>query len=315
MLREMASILRCPACKGGPLRIDEKQYKGEEILEAEIICSNCKAWYKIIDGIPIMLPNKGSRGREINRKQKQITYFAEKCDTEFEINRPHNTGHLYQYLIDYKFKKTFESLPESLQGLKVLDSCCGSGMACEYYANQGAKVVGLDMSFEAVKRAKIRGERYGFQAESVVGDSENLPFINDSFDIASIHDGLHHLEKPQTGVRELSRVAKKGFFIIEPARAVPTKISVFLGISTNYEEAGNIVYRFSENQLKRWAEELDYNHTTIVRYLMYYSHRPPVWFELFNNNFMSFLFLIGFHLTNLVLGAFGNKILFIAWNK
>jgi len=67
-------------------------------------------------------------------------------DKEFEINRPHNAGRLYNFLINYKFQKTVGVLPFSLKHLSVLDICCGSGMISEYYARKGAKVSGTDLS-------------------------------------------------------------------------------------------------------------------------------------------------------------------------
>lgn len=43
---ELLEILACPKCKGD-ITLDEKR-KG-------LICNNCKLFYKIEDGIPIML--------------------------------------------------------------------------------------------------------------------------------------------------------------------------------------------------------------------------------------------------------------------
>lgn len=233
------------------------------------------------------------------------------CDEEFEVNRPHGTGKLYKFLIDYKFKTAEKLLPFTIKGLLLLDSCCGSGMASEYYAREGARVVGIDFSFEAIKRAKLRSKRYGFKALFIVGDSEKLPFKDGFFDIASVHDGLHHLKTPQKGVNDLMRVSRKGVIIIEPARAFLNRVSVLLGISTDYE-GEDYVYRFTEEELKGLTKKAGINQTRSKRYIMYYPHYPHWWFRFFGLPFL-FQGIVGcFIIFNFLFGWMGNKINFVA---
>jgi len=315
MKKELLDILSCPNCKSEKIELIVAKEISNEIITGNITCSECKNMYPILETIPILLNRKDIEEGIKNFKQHQIKYYNEKCDENFEINRPHGTGWLYQYLIDYKFKKAFNNLPFKMKNLTLLDVCCGSGMASEYYAKNSAEVVGADISFEAVKRAKIRSEKYGFNAEFVVADVENLPFKNNSFDFVCVHDGLHHLENPSEGICESIRVANKLFFTIEPAKAFLTGISVLLGISKNREEAGNYVYRFSKKELKKLTEKLGFKFCISKRYLMYYPHFPPKWFRLFENKIISSVFLVFFYITNSLFGFLGNKILFITWNK
>jgi len=319
MQENILDILICPNCKNQDLTINIDSKRDSHIISGEIRCSKCKSIYQIIDSVPIMLSKNKTKNnlniKENDYRDKQIKYYAEKCDEGFEINRPHNAGRLYQYLIDYKFNKAFKSSPTPITNCTLLDVCCGSGMATEYYAKQGAEVVGSDVSFAAVKRAKRRSQKKNFQSEFVVGDTENLPFKDDSFDFVCVHDGLHHLEKPRSGFRELSRIARKSVFLIEPAKAFLTRISVFLGLSTDYEDAGNFVYRFTKKELKKWSVGLGYTHNTTVRYLMFYPHFPPKWLRLFDNKILFCLFLFCYNFMNCIFGFLGNKILFIAWDK
>ncbi len=57
-----------------------------------------------------------------------------------------------------------------------------------------------------------------------MADATNLPFPDNTFDVVSVHDGLHHLSEPWKAVREMVRVAKKGIVIIEPAKAAYLKL-------------------------------------------------------------------------------------------
>lgn len=230
-----------------------------------------------------------------------------KNDREFEIDRPHHAGRLYKYLIDYKFFNATLGLPFPVKDLTILDACCGSGMISEYYAKCGAKVTGVDLSEESIKRAKIRKERYNFNSEFKVGDVTNLSFPDNSFDIVSVHDGLHHLSEPWKAVREMVRITKKGVVIIEPAKSLITKISVWLGISTNYE-GKDFVYRFKENEIASWLKGTGIKKVISKRYIMYYPHKPGVVFKFLGLPVIFTIVKFGFYLINVFLGRFGNKI-------
>ena len=228
-------------------------------------------------------------------------------DEEFEINRPRNAGRLYNFLIDHKFQMVLDRLPFLIKGLSVLDICCGSGMISEYYAKNGARVSGIDLSPEAVERARIRSKRYDFQAEFSIADSTNLSFSDNSFDVVSVHDGLHHLDNPKKAVREMTRLARKGVVIIEPGKAFITELSILLGVSSRYEGA-DFVYRFKKSALALWLKEFGIKKVLIKRYIMYYPHKPGTFFRIFDSGMLFYIAKMVFQATNLLFGKFGNKI-------
>ncbi len=232
-------------------------------------------------------------------------------DEEFEINRPHNAGRLYNFLINYKFQKALRDLPFPIKDLSVLDICCGSGMISEYYTKCRTKVTGIDLSEKAIERAKIRRERHEFEAEFRVADATNLPFPDNTFDVVSVHDGLHHLNEPWKAVREMVRVAKKGIVIIEPAKALITRISVALGFSHDYEEE-DFVYRFKENEIQQRLKELGISKIMTKRYIMYYPHRPGKIFRVLEMPPLFLLVKTAFYVLDMLFGRFGNKIQVVA---
>lgn len=229
-------------------------------------------------------------------------------NNEFEIDRPHGAGRLYNFLINYKFQKSLECIPFNVKRLSILDICCGSGMISEFYAKKEANVYGIDILSECIKRAKIRSQKYKFSAKFQVADSEDLPFSNNSFDVVSVHDGLHHLDNPIKAVFEMVRVAKKGVIIIEPAAAFITKISILLGISKNYENEGNFVYRFKDSELINWLNKAGCKEIILKRYIMYYPHKPGRLFNIFSSFLVYPLSKILFYVINAVFGRFGNKL-------
>jgi len=243
-----------------------------------------------------------------DQKREQGRYFDEPEDPEFETHRPHGSGRLYGFLMKYKFRTLINQSPQPLRGMKVLNVCCGSGMDAEFLASAGAEVTALDISSNAVKRAKNRSDIYGFRVTLVVGDAEHLPFRNQAFDFCVVHDGLHHLPLPHLGIREMCRVSSKGVLVIEPANAVVTRLAVKLGLSIDVEEAGNYVYRLSRAELHSLFESLGFTMASFKRYFMYYHHKPKSFYRIFD--FLPFFFVFAsiFHILNAISGRWGNKL-------
>jgi ubiquinone/menaquinone biosynthesis C-methylase UbiE len=228
-------------------------------------------------------------------------------DIEFEITRPHGTGRLYNYLINYKFSNAVDKLPFDIKGLSVLEICCGSGMMTEYFARKEAKIVAIDISEECINRAKIRAQKYGFYADFKIGDSENLSYPDKSYDIVFVHDGLHHLRNPNKVIREMIRISKRAVIIIEPRDAFITKIAVLLGFSARYEGEDK-VYLLKNKDIINIFKTKDINNFEITSYIMYYPHKPTGVFKFFNKQLLYQLFLLLFYSTNLFFNKLGNKV-------
>ncbi|MFH0926701.1 MAG: methyltransferase domain-containing protein [bacterium] len=317
MRKELLGILACPNCKGNSLNLQAYKGQGDEILDGEINCEDCQDNFPIIDSIPIMLPrvlreeNK-SKQNEVVQKKRQMAYFDEKGMSDLEVNRPRGLGKLYNFLIEYKLRTVIKLLGCSLKKTRILNICCGSGMEAEFLSGQGAKIIGLDISLEAAKGAKKRATIYGFDLDLIVGDAESLPFIPRCFDYGFAHDGLHHLPHPEKGISELSRVADKGVFFIEPASALLTKLACLLGVAKKREPSGNLVYRFKKEELKRLLKNLGFSHILFKRYLMYYPHNPSKGFSIFEYQILMFTMRIIFYSINKVFGQWGNRLSVVA---
>jgi SAM-dependent methyltransferase len=245
---------------------------------------------------------------EQNSRSSQRHYYDEACDPEFEITRPHHCGRLYQCLIGYKFRTGLEVLGLELSGRTVLEVCCGSGMLAEALAWHGAQITGIDLSSAAIARARERARRYGFTARFLVADAEQLPFPDRSFDAVAVHDGLHHLDDPYRAIGEMARVARQGVLILEPARAVLTRLAVWAGLAEEVEEAGNHVYRLVPREVAACLRQQGFAHTAWRRTLMYYPHEPFAWFRWFDRASLFWLFRAGFWGVNAMLGRWGNKL-------
>src|SRR5207249_11192752 len=108
----------------------------------------------------------------------------------------------------------------------------------------------------------------------IVADVEHLPFADRSVDLVYVHDGLHHLGDPSTGLKEMARVAAKAISVNEPARALATAASVRLGLALEREEAGNLVARLKPHEIQSMLIAQGFRIVCAQRYAMYYRHHP-----------------------------------------
>lgn len=246
----------CPVCRG------HLAWSGDGAR-----CAGCSRSYALHDGIPILVADIGGHKR-------QQAQFFDAVDAEFEIERPAGAPRLYTSLIEEKFTRSVEAIRPLLGRASALNVCGGSGMDAEFIARLGARVVLADISPGAARRARERARRHGFELAVVVADAELLPFPDRSFDLVYVHDGLHHLEDPLTGLAEMARVADVAVSINEPARATATRLAVRLGLSEKREEAGNDVERVDPDAITATLEDAGFSIVLERRYAMVYRHEP-----------------------------------------
>ncbi len=90
------------------------------------------------------------------------------------------------------------------QGTHFLDAGCGGGGASILASALGAKVTGLDAAEGLIAQARKRVP----SADFFVGELENLPFDNDSFDVVFAANSIQYSENRIAALQELARVCK-----------------------------------------------------------------------------------------------------------
>lgn len=83
---------------------------------------------------------------------------------------------------------------EPLEGRSVLDFACGVGITSAWLAQRGARVVGIDISPNAVSRAGEVAEALGLDVELITGPLGEVPLPVDRFDRLCGHYALHHID-------------------------------------------------------------------------------------------------------------------------
>lgn len=104
------------------------------------------------------------------------------------------------------------------EGGSLLDLACGTGDFSIAAAKSvpGIMVTGLDLSegMLEVMGQKVAAEGLSDKIGMKLGDGENLPFEEGTFDRVSIAFGIRNFENREQGLREMLRVLKKGGRIV-----------------------------------------------------------------------------------------------------
>jgi len=111
---------------------------------------------------------------------------------------------------------------------RVLDLGCGAGRHLIYLAQKGFDAYGIDISGEAIKKAKLRLNKLGFSANLKVGSMTSLPYRDNFFDALISTTTIHHgmIQQIKKTIREIERVMKPAglIFITVPKKRSKKKI-------------------------------------------------------------------------------------------
>ena len=98
-----------------------------------------------------------------------------------------------------------------VSGLRVLEVGCGSAPCARYLAGQGATVVAFDLSAGMLAHARAGAARTGVSVPLVQADVCEMPFLDDSFDIAfSAFGAIPFVADSAAVMREVARVLRPG---------------------------------------------------------------------------------------------------------
>jgi len=96
----------------------------------------------------------------------------------------------------------------NIRGHKILDVGCGTGELAYRLADEleGAHLHGVDISKTMIEKAT--GKKNGKKISFKLGDVEELPYENDTFDVITCSHSFHHYPNKEKAISEMYRVLK-----------------------------------------------------------------------------------------------------------
>ena len=135
----------------------------------------------------------------------------------------YETGHAGIYEM---CKDDYPYIEEELSHIEyqdLLDCGCGTGpmISLLHEKNSSRHYVGLDLTPKMIEVAQSKNLK---GTEWIVGDCENLPFENESFDVIICTNSFHHYPNPQSFFDSVKRVLRPGGRLVLQDYTAPAPI-------------------------------------------------------------------------------------------
>jgi demethylmenaquinone methyltransferase/2-methoxy-6-polyprenyl-1,4-benzoquinol methylase len=170
---------------------------------------------------------------------KVTPYYKETSKKEQVAEMFDNIAHSYDFLnhffslgIDKIWRKKALKILKKENPNSILDVATGTGDFALQGIKNGVpatgKITGLDISngMLEVGRKKISKKNLGDRIEMVQGDSENLPFEDNTFDATMVAFGVRNFQNLSAGLTDMNRVIKPGATCVVLEFSKPKKFPI-----------------------------------------------------------------------------------------
>ena len=178
------------------------------VNSGSLSCSNCQVIFPIHHGIPRFIKEDKLVG--YNKKFARLYNWFSWIYTAFS-----KIGFLLLGTTDSHARKEVLARLEP-DGGKVLEVSIGPGNNLPFLLNSPmiGEVYGLDISIGQLNRCNALIRRKCWSVELFLGNAEELPFMDKSFDSVFHIGGINFFSNQQKAIDEMIRVAKPGTKII-----------------------------------------------------------------------------------------------------
>ncbi|WP_017815611.1 class I SAM-dependent methyltransferase [Paenibacillus shenyangensis] len=186
--------------------------------------------------------------------------------------------------IEAEHMHRYSSIAESLKGMRVLDAGCGTGYGSFLISQFAKKVVGIDISQEAVDWCN---KNYASQKnlEFIQGSLEAIPFDREEFDCVVSFEVIEHVDPSiqRTFLGEARRVLKKNGVLI-----ISTPNKLVYTDKSGYHNPFHI-HEFYEDEFKQFLNQeflvtKFYNQSLYTVSSIYEDHHTTAGVKMFQHS-------------------------------
>jgi len=203
--KRIAAILACPKCKSKP------------IIDGAVFCAHCGTSYPIEGNVPILHVENARREIEEEilkvKSTKNLTSFSEAISREKEgrfllspqYGSVDSTTELPSFI--YRIgKRLYPPAP-------VLNQVIGEKRQPLVNKFRNGLILNVGCGSDFIQEGIINFDLDLLPGVDVVGNGENLPFLDEQFDLIISQAVLEHVKRPRRIVNEIYRVLKHGGYI------------------------------------------------------------------------------------------------------
>ena len=157
---------------------------------------------------------------ELGKKEQVAQMFDNISENYDGLNRVISLG------IDVKWRKKVVQIVGKNNPKQILDIATGTGdLAIMMAALKPDRIVGLDISagMLEVGKQKIAKANLSDKIEMIVGDSEDMPFEDATFDAITVSFGVRNFANLNKGLTEIARVLKPNGVLVILETSNPVK--------------------------------------------------------------------------------------------
>jgi ubiquinone/menaquinone biosynthesis C-methylase UbiE/uncharacterized protein YbaR (Trm112 family) len=198
-------LLACPGCHK---RLEFRGRRGDPILRGALGCEECTRSFPIVNGIPHFV-----RPDELRGLNRRIAYLYDWFSLVYDPFMK-----LAFAVMGVSEEQGRREMLDRLEprGGRVLEVSIGTGGNLPFLLRRAdvGEVYGLDISSGQLRRCEHLVRRKGWTVDLFLGNAEQLPFGDETFDSVFHFGGINFFDNKKAAIDEMVRVAKPGTRIL-----------------------------------------------------------------------------------------------------
>jgi len=138
------------------------------------------------------------------KKKKLVTRLFNDIAQRYDF-----LNHVFSFGVDYYWRYRLVKLIQPLANYNILDVATGTGDVAFKLSPKSKSITGIDIASKMIELANVkRIKKNAKNTNFLVGDAENLPFSDNSFDLVTISYGYRNISNQVKALKEFNRILK-----------------------------------------------------------------------------------------------------------